>query len=78
MANGRQLMYVTRLTNIEKTAIRDMEALKQGNINYAGCKSPVLGLLIREYDAKISYSVLAKGTEFLFQYDLDRKTCINK
>ncbi len=66
IADGRQLMYVTRLVNVEKSSVRDMEALKKGNINYAGCQSPVLGLLIREHDAKVSYSVLAKGTEFLF------------
>ncbi len=77
-ANGKQLMYVTRLLNVERTAVRDMEALKQANINYAGCRSPVLGLLIREHGAKVSYSVVAQGTEFLFQYDLDRKTCLNK
>ncbi len=78
VANGKQLMYVNRLLNVERTAVRDIEALKQANINYFGCNSPVLGLLIREHDAKISYSVVAKGTEFLFQYDLDRKTCLNR
>lgn len=77
-ANGRQLMYVTRLVNVEKSSVRDLDALKKSNINFAGCHSPVLGLLIREHDAKVSYSVLAKGTEFLFQYDLDRRTCLNK
>lgn len=77
-ANGKQLMYVNRLLNVERTAVRDMEALKQANVNYAGCKSPVLGLLIREHGVKVSYSAVAKGTEFLFQYDLDRKTCLNK
>lgn len=77
-ANGRQLMYVTRLVNIEKSVVRDLDALKKSNINYSACQSPVLGLLIREYDAKVSYSVIAKGSEFLFQYDLDRRTCVNK
>lgn len=77
-ANGKQLMYVTRLVNIEKSSVYDLDALKRSNINFAGCQSPVLGILIREYDAKVSYSVLAKGTEFLFQYDLDRRTCRNK
>lgn len=77
-ANGKQLMYLTRLLNVERAAVRDMEALKQVNINYAGCKSPVLGLLIKEHDAKVSYSVIAKGTEFLFQYDLDQRACLNK
>lgn len=76
-ANGRQLMYVTRLS-IEKSEVHDLETLKRNNINYAGCRSPVLGLLIREYEAKISYNVLAKGTEFLFQYELDRRTCEGK
>ena len=77
-ASGRQLMYVTRLVNVEKSSVRDLEALKKSNINFSGCRSPVLGLLIREHDAKVSYMVLAKGTEFLFQYDLDRETCLNR
>lgn len=77
-ATGKQLMYVTRLLNVERAAVYDMEALKQANINYAGCRSPVLGLLIREHGVKVSYSVIAKGTEFLFRYELDERVCINK
>ena len=77
-ANGKQLMYVTRLLNVEKSSVQDIEALKRSNVNFAGCRSPILGFLIREHDSKISYSVLARGTEFLFQYDLDRKNCVNK
>ena len=74
-ATGKQLMYVTRLLNVERAAVYDMEALKQANINYAGCRSPVLGLLIREHGVKVSYSVIAKGTEFLFRYELDERVC---
>lgn len=74
-ANGRQLMYTTRLVNIQKENVYDMEALRRSNVNFAACNTPALGLLIREHDAKVSYIVLASGTEFLFQYDLDRKSC---
>jgi hypothetical protein len=74
-ANGLQLMYTTRLLNVEKANVSDVEALRRGNINYSACNSPTLGFLIREQQVRVSYIVLARGTEFLFQYDLDRLTC---
>jgi|GEM_PF-4207029 len=77
-ANGRHLMYTTRLVNVHKSKVYDLEALKRSNVNFAACNTPVLGLLIKEYNAKVSYTVLAVGTEFLFQYDLDRRSCEGK
>lgn len=77
-SNGRKLAYTTRLVNIEKKDVFDLEALKAGNINYLACGSPVLGVLIREYNAEVVYFVAARGNEFLFQYVLNRSTCTGK
>jgi len=77
-SNGRKLAYTTRLLNTEKKDVFDLQALKAGNINYLACGSPVLGALIREYDAEVIYFVAARGNEFLFQYALNRSTCAGK
>lgn len=77
-SNGRKLVYTTRLINIEKRDVFDPQALKAGNTNYLACASPVLGTLIRDYDAEVVYFVAARGNEFLFQYALNRLTCAGK
>ena len=77
-SNGRKLAYTTRLLNIEKKDAFDLQELKAGNINYLACGSPVLGALIREYDAEVIYFVAARGNEFLFQNALNRSTCAGK
>lgn len=68
-------MYATRLLNIEKKDVYDLDALKQENINYLGCSTPILEILIKHYGTEITYMVASKNREFLFQYTLNVKTC---
>ena len=77
-SNGLQMTYMNRLINVEKKDVYDLDALKKANVNYFACSSPVLGILIKDYDAEIIYMATARGTEFLFQYNLNRSTCRGK
>jgi hypothetical protein len=77
-AVGKTIMFNTRLINIEKSQVHDIAALKAANINYLVCSSPVLGTLIKDYNAEVVYMVSDRGREFLFQYNLNRTTCKGK
>jgi hypothetical protein len=74
-ALNRNITYVNRLIKVEKSTVRDINALKNSNINYFSCSSPVLGLLIKEYGVTVSYMAVARGSEYLFQFDLNKATC---
>lgn len=74
-ALGRRISYTARMLNVEKAQVHDLAALKRANLNFAGCSTPVLGVLIREHGVRVSYLTIAKGTEFLFSYELNAETC---
>jgi hypothetical protein len=78
IAYGRSLAFLSRLVNVDIKGVGDLDALKAANVNYSGCSSPVLGVLIKDHGVDIVYNVTAKGTEYLFQYKLDKNTCSDK
>lgn len=74
-ANGRRLAYTAALVNVERRLGQDIETLRSRSISYLACSSPVLGVLIKQYDAEIVYFYTARNTELLFQHALNRTTC---
>lgn len=74
-ANGRRISYTAVLLNIERRLGQDVEKLKRQSISYLACSSPVLGVVIKQYDAEIIYFYTARNTELLFQHALNRTSC---
>jgi hypothetical protein len=73
---GKRIRYQSRFLQVENRAsIDDMNAFKSANINYAACSMPMLSDLIKEYGVVFTYSVLSRNSEFLYEYELNSKTC---
>lgn len=77
-AYEKSLAFLSRLVNVDIDDVSDLDALKAANVNYYACNSPVLGVLIKDHGVDIVYNVTAKGTEYLFQYKLDKNACSGK
>lgn len=76
MSAGKRIRYQGRLLPVEsRAAVFDMNALKASNINYAACSSPITSVLIREYGARLTYVLLSRNAEYLFEYELNSETC---
>lgn len=74
-ASGRRLAYTAVLVNVETKLGQDIERLKRQSVSYLVCSSPTLGILIKHYDAEVTYFYTARNTEFLFQHSLNRRSC---
>ncbi|MFC7411633.1 hypothetical protein [Hydrogenophaga atypica] len=73
---GKRIRYQSRLLLVEsKASVHDMNALKSSNINYAACSSLIMSVMIKEYGAALTYVVLARNSEYLFEYELNSETC---
>jgi hypothetical protein len=78
LANGKTLLYYTRLVNYEKKDISDLAAARRtvaGRNAPSICTAPVSSILINEHNADYKYIAYSKSREYLFEYSFNKTTC---
>lgn len=78
VALENKIQYTNKLVNIRKQDIQDIGTFAKENINYMGCNTPVMKILINEFGAKYTYINIDKDNKFLFRYTLDAANCKDK